>query len=522
MKRAAIYARVSTDEQAEKGYSLPSQIEGCKRYAVDHDLEVITDITDDYTGTKLDRPGLDKLRGFISRGEINAVIVYTSDRWSRKLAHLLILREELERAEIELHFVNRGKSEDTPESRMTENIEGVFNEYWREKIVESSRRGSYSKARSGKVVGAGNPPFGYYYADGQFQIIPEEAKIVRLIYSWYLSGDGDGRPMVTYQIASKLALMGVITSDERRINGRGKLRRLKSGFWQQSSVNRILSNETYTGTWHYGKRTGNPAKIVAVSVPAIIAKETFEAAQERSKQNKLNSARNTKHEYLLRGLVKCGYCGYRLFGTFIGGDSYLYYSCQKHTRYNQYPGERCPQKSLRGDYLQAAVWDRLLELMNDSQRFEQALYAAQEEERSALEPKRERLEMVNKLLVRCENEAEELISTRDTLTGGLMKKVIEQKAAELENQYASLNQEREELEYALSAKSLTDEEVTAALQFREDVMTGMLNPTFEDKRFILETLRVSVAVKGEQGEFTCVIPVGAICFDLRNVISAYL
>jgi site-specific DNA recombinase len=515
MKRAAIYARVSTDEQAEKGFSLPSQIEGCKRYAVDHDLEVIADITDDYTGTKLDRPGLDKLRGFISRGEINAVIVYTSDRWSRKLAHLLILREEMERAGIELHFVNRGKSEDTPESRMTENIEGVFNEYWREKIIESSRRGSYGKAKSGRVVGGGKSPYGYFYKDSQYHIIPQEAENVRLIYQWYLYGDGDGQPMVVNQIVRKLAAMGIQSCDEK-YSGWGERRKLKSGYWQPSIVNHVLTNETYTGTWYYGKRTGDPAKMIAVSVPAIIDLATFEAAQERSRTNKLNSARNAKHNYLLRGLVKCGYCGYRFSGGYRGDGTWFYYGCQKHDRYDKYPGERCPQKRLRGDLLENVVWNKILDLMTDGESYEQALYDAQEEERRALEPKRERLETVNKLLVRCEKEADELINTRDTLTGCLMKKVIEQKAVELEKQYASLEQERDELESALNAKALTDEEVTAALKFREDVMTGMLNPTFEDKRFVLEVLRVSVVMTDMQGVLNCIIPVGNIPIDLRT------
>jgi site-specific DNA recombinase len=64
-KRAVIYARVSTDDQAEKGYSLPSQFEACRSYANQHGMVVIAEIQDDYTGSKIDRPGLNELRSMI-------------------------------------------------------------------------------------------------------------------------------------------------------------------------------------------------------------------------------------------------------------------------------------------------------------------------------------------------------------------------------------------------------------------------------------------------------------------------
>lgn len=141
METAVIYARVSTDEQAERDYSLPSQEEACEAYASANSFSVIETITDEYSGTKLDRPGLNKLREIVFQQQTDAVIVFASDRWTRNLAHSLILREDLNKAGVELHFVNRGKSTNTPEDRMTENIEAVFNEYWREKIIEGCKRG---------------------------------------------------------------------------------------------------------------------------------------------------------------------------------------------------------------------------------------------------------------------------------------------------------------------------------------------------------------------------------------------
>lgn len=162
--RAAIYTRVSTDEQAEHGYSLESQVEACRKYASDHGLDIVGDIADDYSGSMLDRPGLNELRGLVVGGRVDAVVVYSSDRWTRNLAHSLILREELLVAGVELHYVSRGKLEDTPEANMMGNVELVFDEYWREKIIEGCKRGKDAKAAAEKMVMTGFPPYGYRLA----------------------------------------------------------------------------------------------------------------------------------------------------------------------------------------------------------------------------------------------------------------------------------------------------------------------------------------------------------------------
>ena len=197
-KRAVIYARVSTDEQAEKGYSLPSQIEAMRKYAADHGMEIAAEFIEDYTGAKLDRPQLDRTRAMLDQGEANVVIVHTADRLSRNLAHSILLREEWQRAGIELHTVARGKSEDTAESRLTDNIEAVIAEFEREKIKERSRRGRLTKAKSGKWPGHTPPPYGYK-RNGRgkeicMAIDEPRALIVQRIFRMYL-GDLDHPPV---------------------------------------------------------------------------------------------------------------------------------------------------------------------------------------------------------------------------------------------------------------------------------------------------------------------------------------
>lgn len=519
--RAVLYARVSTDEQAEKGYSLPTQLEACRKYAQIHELNIVGEITDDYSGTSLDRPGLERLREMIKLGGVDAVIVYTSDRWSRRLAHMLILREELTAAGVDLHFVNRGKSVDTPESRMTENIEGVFNEYWREKIIEASRRGSNGKAQRGMVVGKGKPPYGYTYSNGQFTVVDSEATVIRMIYQWYIKGDENGSgPMVDERIARRLSEIKIPTPYEKY--PRHNARRIhSSGFWHSTQVKVVLQNETYAGIWRYGKNIGFSGKggkrsreeQIPVNVPPIISYPVYQAAQQRREYNKQSSKRNAKREYLLRALVTCQ-CGYRMSGRYSKNIGVWYYCCSSHDKHYDLES-RCPQKKIRGDYLEAYVWDYVLSLWNDKDRYEQALHKAQEIEKQAAQPKRERLDMINNLLAECVVESEKLSTALTQVPAdGLLSQTIKKNIHELEGRYSGLIKERTETEQALNSQQLTDEDIANAMRLREDILIGMQNPTFEQMRRYLEFLRVKIVVNGTEGKVRCIVPIEEFTFDL--------
>ena len=94
----AIYARVSTAAQAEKGYSLETQVEACKQKALSMGATSIKEYVDDgYSGAYLERPKLDELRDAVSAKLYDYVIIYDIDRLSRDTMHLLLLTEELEK-----------------------------------------------------------------------------------------------------------------------------------------------------------------------------------------------------------------------------------------------------------------------------------------------------------------------------------------------------------------------------------------------------------------------------------------
>jgi hypothetical protein len=96
-KRAILYARVSTDEQARSGYSLAQQLEALREYAAREGYEVLEEVTDPgQSGASLERPGMDRMRGLVAGGGVSVVLAQDRDRFAREPAYHYLLRKEFE------------------------------------------------------------------------------------------------------------------------------------------------------------------------------------------------------------------------------------------------------------------------------------------------------------------------------------------------------------------------------------------------------------------------------------------
>jgi len=348
--RAIIYTRVSSDAQ-EENYSLPTQLEACRAYAQRHGFEVVSEIHDVQTGSVLERPALSKARQIVRQGGAGALIVYSQDRLTRSVAHMLLLRDELKAAGAQLHAVSRGQSADTPEGRLFDTIEASFAEYERLKIKERMQRGKAGKAAGGKVVGGSIPPYGYRWvgrkADIRLVVDEDEAAIVRQVFSWYLEGAS------VREIVRRLVARGVPTPattrarSERHLTGRNEERR----GWGLTGVYGILRNEVSVGVYRYGSCDPVP-------VPAIVDGATWKAAQERREVGRLRSKRNAKRFYLLSGMIYCS-CGGRMVGQPAGfkNGEHLYYACTATTKRTINHRTPCQHtKMLRADRVEGVVW----------------------------------------------------------------------------------------------------------------------------------------------------------------------
>ena len=132
MRMAAIYARVSSDQQREE-HTIASQTAALIEWAKTLELEVPTAwVFEDagYSGAILERPGLERVRDLAAEGQIHAVLVYAPDRLSRKYAYQILLIEEPARHGVETRFLNAPPSA-TAEDRLLVQVQGMIAEYER-------------------------------------------------------------------------------------------------------------------------------------------------------------------------------------------------------------------------------------------------------------------------------------------------------------------------------------------------------------------------------------------------------
>jgi site-specific DNA recombinase len=121
-KRAILYARVSTDEQARSGYSLAQQIEALRAYAAREGYEVLEEFADPgQSGASLERPGMDRVRDLVAAGDVSVVLAQDRDRFAREPAYLYLLRQEFTAHSCALRALN-DREDDSPEWELADGI----------------------------------------------------------------------------------------------------------------------------------------------------------------------------------------------------------------------------------------------------------------------------------------------------------------------------------------------------------------------------------------------------------------
>ncbi|MCV2528148.1 recombinase family protein, partial [Melissococcus plutonius] len=188
--QTAIYVRVSTNEQAEEGYSIDEQIDKLTKFCEIKEWNV-THIYKDpgFTGSNMERPGLQKLIRDVKLNRIDTILVYKLDRLSRSQKDTLYLIEDIFEAK-QTAFVSLNENFDTstPFGKAMIGILAVFAQLEREQIKERMTMGKLGRAKSGKAMSWHWAPFGYKYIDGNYVINDLESQIVKQIFYDYLSG----------------------------------------------------------------------------------------------------------------------------------------------------------------------------------------------------------------------------------------------------------------------------------------------------------------------------------------------
>ena len=409
--RVALYARVSSDHQAEEG-TIASQLAALRQRLAAEGLtadDELQFIDDGVSGATLRRPALERLRDQAAAGAFDRLVVLAPDRLARNFALQYLLLEELHAVGITVTFLNHALGE-SAEGDLLLQMQGMIAEYERAKIAERTRRGRQHAARQGQVSVLTQAPYGYRYirkADGggtaRYDIILEEARVVRQIFSWV------GQERLT------------LSEVARRLNEQG-LRTRAGKRWCFSSLAHLLHNRAYIGEAQYGKTRPVPRQPrlrpqrhqryqrcprlapsvrpaastpITIPVPALVSAELFAQVAEQLQQSARRfRGRQRGAVYLLQGLLVCPRCSYACTGMGryrVDADgrhvSYRYYRCcgRAHTGDDGQP--LCRMRAVRAADLEQAVWEDVCALLAEpdrlAQEYERRLNATPAEDATA-------------------------------------------------------------------------------------------------------------------------------------------
>jgi len=287
---------------------------------------------------------------------VDAVVVYSLDRFSRDPVHGVILMQELEKHDVSLEAATE-TVDNSEVGKLVFYIKGYAAKLDAERRRDATGRGKQAMLKQGKLPqGTGIGIYGYEWDKETQKRIPieHEAAIVKRVFEMVAEGNS------CHKTARLLNSEGLSTKTGRK--------------WEARTINQMVINSAYCGLTYFGKTTSVNGKVEKVKpelwtllpdiTPAIVSKELFDQVQDAlALSRELHPAGRAKHEYLLKGHIVCGYCGSPLVGSCLRGN-YRYYHCR-----GTYPTSSrdkiCDARYIKADWLENIAWDNVKNVLSE-------------------------------------------------------------------------------------------------------------------------------------------------------------
>lgn len=460
MKTAVIYARYSSSNQTEQ--SIEGQLTVCQKYALDNGLQIVeTYIDRAMTGTNDNRAAFQQM---LADSEKNSkweiVLVYALDRFGRNATEVAINKQRLSK---------NGKTLISATQRTSMNIDGTRNldgillenvyiglaEYYSAELSEKIKRGQEENRKKGLHCG-GHIAYGYKSVDRKLHVSEEEADVVKFIFDQY------GHGVYVSKIIEQLNESGIMHEGNP---------------FQPSCIYSILRNEKYLGIYEYR------GVVYADIYPQIITPESFARVKARIEANKYGK-RSTKVVYLLRGMLRCGYCGKPISaecGTSRTGERKYYYKCVGRKKYKN----GCMKNAIKKDLLENFVINFILRELSSKENIDNAVNAimALQEEYSNNNPK---LNILKKEKHQTDTALNNLMRA---IEQGIISTTTNKRLHELEEQQTELER-----------KILIEESKQTVLLDREQIKTYYLKALASNPERVINTLIKEIVLYNDKIE----------------------
>ena len=304
-KLCGLYMRVSTEDQAREGFSLPEQRERLEQFCKFKNYEIVDYYEDAGISAKTGnlRPEFERLKEDIKSKKINTIVALKLDRITRSIFDWEKLMTFLEENNAYLDCVNDEINTTNANGKMISRLLMSVSQNEIERTSERTKIGLAGAIKQGHIPS--QAPLGYKHEDKKLVIDYSTKDIVKRIFNLYYEGN-------SYQTISNIL-------NEEKVLGKTN--------WRDSSITAILENEVYKGDYVHGKRTKHPTYYQDVVEP-IVSKELWEECQVQKKKNSRSYQRTLTYLFLQK--LTCPKCGRLMGGKATkkkNGNVYYYYYC---------------------------------------------------------------------------------------------------------------------------------------------------------------------------------------------------
>ncbi len=454
MKRKVVtYVRVSTEEQAKQGYSIPAQHQILQDYAKGHDLEIVRAFEESQSAFKPGRIQFKEMLAFLKKNkDVKGVLCYKIDRIARNLRDY---SELAEMAGVRIISATEALPEN-PTGTLIGTVQAGFSRYFSEQLSERVQLGMQTKAKEG--VWPSFAPIGYLNDQGSGGIVvdAERSGIIQKLFEIYAYEDVSLSHLVQW-------------ARERGLRTR------KGGTLTKGAIHKLLRNPIYYGALRW------KGVIYEGSHQQLISKALFDKVQDRLSGR---SYSRTKHIFPYRGLLQCGYCGCNITAS-LEKKRYIYYHCTQGRG-------KCLQPYVRQDIM----GDRLKAVVDNIHLTEDQISVLLDMMRRG---KSRRQEQVEKRIQSLKNEAGIRSKRRDALYfDKLDGKITEERWQQLEGELTvSLDKIRGQIELLESIQEPQEESVQATFELLERAPVLYSKQKDEERARLLRTLVSNCIVKGD-------------------------
>ncbi len=448
---AALYARVSSDRQ-DVDLSVAAQLRALRDYAEKNGYVVAREYIDEAeSGRIADRPQFRRMldEASLSDSPFQEILVWKFSRFTRKREHAVAFKSMLRKRGIRVTSITE-HADDSPTGKLMEAIIESLDEFYSENLAQEVLRGMREAASRGFWISTYSP-YGYRKVpvqDGakkrpKLELDPPADGVVRRIF--------------------QMAHLGTSTLDITKTLNREGIASPQGSRWTKTTIHRILTNETYTGTLVWGTRAKDNVPPVRVdnAFPAIVSRDEFErvSAILGSKAPAKIHPRRAASPYLLSGIVRCETCDKALTAHEAKSGQFTYYVCHSLLKRGQ---GACDTPRLNSKRFERMIIDSIRENILTESNIRELVKLVNEELDSVIREQREKAEAIDEELNEIRRRLDRLwqaVETTDLEINDILPRIREHKERQERLEIAA-DEARAIL--AVRMQGLGDEETIAA------------------------------------------------------------